>query len=123
MERFIKKGDAVILVCAVLLCLLMFSLRAINGEGSVAEVYENGVITYEIDLSSVTQSYKIEINGGELLVENGCISYINARCKDKLCEKCGKLKRAGDTAACVPSGTVVTVTGKKTNDKFDVMTY
>ena len=36
---------------------------------------------------------------------------MNARCPDKVCERAGRLSHPGDTAACVPAGVAVTVTG------------
>lgn len=54
-------------------------------------------------------------------IKSGEIAFVNSRCPDGLCEKSGYLKRAGDTAACLPYKTVITVTGEKT--EFDGVSY
>lgn len=124
MKKFIKKGDLIIIVCAAVICALLFLPKLFHGDGSpVAKVYENGGIIHEIDLSAVTESYELKIKGAVLLIENGAVSYIEADCPDKICVKTGHLSKAGDTAACVPNKTVVTVTNKKSDKKIDVITY
>ncbi len=125
MKRFFKKGDFVILACALLLCAVMFLPRLFSKSGNlVARVYESGELTYEISLDNVNESREIKINGAVLLVENGSVKYLTADCPDKICVKSGKLSLAGDTAACIPGKTVVTVVrAKESNENFDVMTY
>lgn len=124
MKSFIKKGDIVILVCALAVCALLFLPRLIRSDGDlVARVYENGEIIHEINLSQITESQEIEINGAVILVENNAVSYIKADCPDKTCVRAGRLTKPGDTAACVPNKTVVTVTGEKKDKNIDVITY
>ena len=124
MKHFFKKGDIIIIVCALVLCALLFLPRALHKDGDlIAKIYENGELTKEINLSSVTQSYEIKINGAVLLIENGSVSYKEADCPDKTCVGFGSLTKAGDTASCVPNRTVVTVTKKKSNSKIYIITY
>lgn len=124
MKHFLKKGDVIIIVCAAALCAALFLPRVLNKDGDLtAKIYQNGELTNEIDLSSVTDSYEIEINGGVLLIENGAVSYKEADCPDKTCVGFGSLTKAGDTASCVPNRTVVTVTKKKNDSKIDIITY
>lgn len=123
MKRFFKKGDIIVLICAAVLCLLLLLPRFFGGSSkTVAKVYENGEVTHEIELSKVSESYEIEINGGVLLVEHNAVSYIKASCPDKTCVEFGVLSRPGDTAACVPNKTVVTVSKAK-SEKIDIITY
>ena len=42
-------------------------------------------------------------------VRDGKIRFIEADCPDKICEKAGFLSRVGETAACLPRKTVLTV--------------
>lgn len=123
MKKFFKKGDAIIILVAAFICALLFLPRVFSkSRKPVAIVYENGVVTHEIALSDVKKSYELEINGAVLFVENGAVSYKEADCPDKTCVKSGRLSEIGDTAACVPNKTVVTVIGEKNNSP-DVITY
>ena len=54
-------------------------------------------------------------------IKDGKIAFVNAKCRDGLCEKRGFLFRAGDTAACLPNRTVITVKGE--NRSFDGVSY
>lgn len=124
MKDFFKKGDLIIIIAVVLLCMLLYLPRLLGkGENLTATVYEDGEITHSVNLNEITESYEIKINGGILLIENGSVSYSYAACPDKTCMKAGKLKNAGDMAACVPNRTVVTVTKEKNNSKIDTITY
>ncbi|MGI6264034.1 MAG: NusG domain II-containing protein [Acutalibacteraceae bacterium] len=46
-----------------------------------------------------------------LRVENGRIRFLESDCPDRVCVNSGWLSRAGQTAACVPAGIAVRVTG------------
>lgn len=124
MKHFLKKGDVIILIIALAVCGLLF-LPSLFGGGDnlTARVYENGVVTHEIDLMNVSESYEIKINGAVLLIEKGSVSYKEAMCPDKTCVGFGKLDRAGETASCVPNKTVVTVISSKKATGPDVITY
>lgn len=46
-----------------------------------------------------------------LEIKDGKIRFINSACPDHTCEKMGFLNSVGDTAACIPAKTIVTVKG------------
>lgn len=46
-----------------------------------------------------------------LRVENGKIRFLESDCPDRVCVNSGWLSRAGQTAACLPAGITVRVTG------------
>lgn len=124
MKKFFRKGDFIIILAALLVCVLLFLPRLFQKDGDlVAKVYEDGKITHEINLSTLTEKREIEINGAVLLFENGAVSYKEAGCPDKTCVRFGRLTKAGDTASCVPNRTVVTVTAVKKSAEIDIITY
>lgn len=55
----------------------------------------------------------------KIVAEKGSIRFDEAECRDKICVSRGKLYRKGDTAVCLPSKTVITITG----GSVDAMTY
>ena len=70
--------------------------------GDTAEFYslaEDGVFGLEAD-----PSIRFEIR-------DGAIRFIESDCPDHICENAGFLSRRGDTAACLPRRTVLTVIG------------
>lgn len=116
------KGDIVLIISLCFLVLLSF-LPSFSGgnEKLTAEVYYEGELIKTVYLS--------ECNGEEfaagsctLLFEKDGVAFIHSECPDKLCVKRGKLKRKGDTMACVPERVVVVIKGEK-NEDFHIATY
>lgn len=108
-KRNITKGDIILIVSLIVLSLVLFATSFSGGENLRAEVYVNGEKAHSIVLSEVTQSYSIRENYCELLVEKDGVSFVFSDCADKLCIKKGKLKKQGDTMACVPEKIVVII--------------
>lgn len=112
-----------ILILAVLsVTVLVLCLRG-KSEKRVAVVAVDGKTVYSVDLNTAEDaefSLK-EAPDVTIMIKNGSISFVNAKCRDKTCEKSGALKKAGDTAACLPNKTVITVSGK--SDGFDGVSY
>ena len=44
-------------------------------------------------------------------VKNGAVSFVNASCPDRLCEREGFLSKAGQTAVCLPRKTILRISG------------
>lgn len=115
--KFIKKGDLIIVALVILACVVMFIPKFADKKNVTAVIYvdgseymrigldENKVITPDTDIKTVIE------------VKDGAIFFKSSECPDKVCVKTGKLKRAGDTAACLPAKVVITIEGKnKTHD-------
>lgn len=122
MKKAITKGDIILVVTIILISLMLFAFSFGESENLRAEIYVNGEKVHSIDLSQVTESYNLTENYCELLVEKDGVSFSFSNCADQLCVKRGKLKRKGDTMACVPEKVVVIlkVDGK---EKIDGVVY
>ena len=116
------KGDIVLIISLCLIIVLSF-LPSFSGgnEKLTAEVYYEGELIKTVYLS--------ECNGEEfaagsctLLFEKDGVTFTHSDCTDKLCIKRGKLKRKGDTMACVPERVVAVIKGEK-NEDFHIATY
>lgn len=116
------KGDIVLIISLCLIIVLSF-LPSFSGgnEKLTAEVYYEGELIKTVYLS--------ECNGEEfaagsctLLFEKDGVTFTRSDCPDKLCIKRGKLKRKGDTMACVPERVVAVIKGEK-NEDFHIATY
>lgn len=128
MSKFIKKADLILLLILLLLCggLLLWNHRTASEENLTAVIMQNGEEIEEISLDKVTEPYSISLDckpAVTIRVEPGCIYYASADCPDKLCVRAGKLQKAGDTAACLPSKTLIVVKGPAEEGQPDVLTY
>lgn len=126
MNKLIKKADIILIVLLLLVCAALLIPKQFDKTPVKAVVYKDGKVVKEIDLSSVKEPYDFDLGStpkAVLKVENGSICYSYADCHDKLCINSGKLSKPGDTAACLPSKTLVVIEGEKSSDEPDVITY
>jgi len=127
MKKLFKKADIILILFFCLLCLAAFLPRFSGNSNLTAVIYEGGKITHRIYLGQVHKSYTIELPdapASTVKVEHNGIRYLSAACPDKLCVKAGLLAHSGDTAACLPQKTVISIEGGSKNENApDVITY
>ncbi|NCC87108.1 MAG: NusG domain II-containing protein [Clostridia bacterium] len=126
-KTFFKKADIILVVSIAIICLILFLPNFFAKNSSpVAVVYKNGKEIQRIKLNSVLESYELDLDTQPsviLLVEKGRICYKSSECHDKLCVKCGWLTKAGDTAACLPSKTLIVIEGISDTNEPDIISY
>lgn len=112
--KFIKKGDiALIAVILIAAAVFMFWNNS-KTEAVQAVITVDGEIVKTVDLGNTKERITfIPATSPRVVItaENGKIRFESADCEDKLCVNCGELSKHGDTAVCLPSKTVITVTG------------
>ena len=110
MDRFFRKGDILVLaLTAVAFFLLFFAVRS-GGSGTATVTVDGKPYgTYSLKADRVITLDTVP--AVTLEIRDGTIAFVNAHCPDKVCERAGRLSHPGDTAACVPAGVAVTVTG------------
>ena len=121
-RRTITKGDIILIVSLLVLCLGLFVSSFKTAENLRAEIYVGGEIAHNIALSEVKENYTLTENYCQLLIENDGVSFVFSDCGDQLCVRRGKLKKQGDTMACVPEKVVV-ILKSDTKDKIDGVAY
>ena len=122
-KKGITKGDIILGVFVVFISAVLFAF-SFTGENEklTAEIYVSGEKAHSIDLNEVTESYTINENYCQLLIEKDGVSFVFSDCGDKLCIKKGKLTKKGDTMACVPEKVVVVLKGAE-NSQIDAVVY
>ena len=123
---FIKKADILLIAIILIVCAILLIPQIKSKKPPIAHVFSKGVEIACVDLGNVEKAYKIIPDTTpyvEITVEPGAIYYSHAECPDKLCVNCGKLKHPGNTAACLPSETLIVIEGEKDNDSPDIITY
>lgn len=116
------KGDILLIVFLGILIVLLF-VPSFTGtqEKLTAEIFYEGELTHSISLSEAEKE-EITVGNCVILLEKDGVSFVSSTCHDKLCVKRGKLKRKGDTMACVPERVVAVIKGEKPDD-FHMSTY
>ena len=92
---------AALLVCCVLSIILIKNIG-----GHTAVIYKDGKEIARVDLSRVTQSYTIPLDGNVILVEPGSIRMQSADCPDQICVHQGALHDTG-RIVCLPNRVLI----------------
>ena len=121
-RKSITKGDIILVVSLIIVCVMLFAFSLGKTQNLVAEVYVGGEKVHSIALSEVAESYTLTENYCQLLIEKDGVSFAFSDCGDQLCVKRGKLKNQGDTMACVPEKVVVILKGDG-REKIDGVAY
>ena len=113
----LKRGDFIMLLLAAVVGLFLFLWRFFDtrkdaGEELIAEVRRDGQLVAKIDLNKVTEPEYIRFEEGikiTIVAERGRIRFDKSECPDQICVRTGWLTAQGDTAACLPAKTIVTL--------------
>lgn len=122
-RRLIKLTDLIIVFVIILASLFLVFFNTSHSDKPTAVITVNGKEIKRIDLSaSENEIFTLNTNPTVTLeIKDSKIRFINALCPDKTCEKCGFLENAGDTAACVPAKTVITIKGDGSSADLDAV--
>ena len=111
--RLFRPMDAVLIALLLGGAAVLFAVLATRPAGTVAEIMQENRVLYTVALDTPGETrYTV---GGKIPVEiaagDGAVWFAAADCPDKICVRSGKLRKAGDTAACLPAGVVIRVRG------------
>lgn len=111
----LKKGDYVIIALVALLSLALFAASLQRSENCTAHINVDGQAYKTIALSDNMQPVEIEITTShtvKITAQNGRIRFSGANCPDKTCVKTGWIHSPWQSAACVPSGIIIKISGQ-----------
>jgi len=95
-------------------CLFLIRPRTSTGQRRIARITQNGAIIREIDLSAVTKSFTIQLDGENgayniIEVRPGSIGIIEASCPDQLCVHMGFIQDTALPVTCLPNRVVIQI--------------
>ncbi len=117
-QKFIKATDVFVIFLTLLTIFLLSFFNVKNSSQKlIATVTVNGEEVKKFVLTEAeNEIFSLETSPRVTLeIKDNKIRFINSCCPDGTCEKSGFLEKSGDTAACLPAKTVVTVSGAKSN--------
>lgn len=109
-----QKGDflAIILVAALALAVALLFLPGTGGkQGTMVQIYRNGVLTEELTLS---QDRTLELSGDyhcTVTVKDGKVAITDSDCPGEDCVHTGWIESPGRSIVCIPNRVEVRVTG------------
>lgn len=117
----LKKGDYAVVLITLFISALLFALSFSSGEKLTAQIYYNGESFSTVNLYEINESRQLTVGNCTLLLENDGVTFLSSSCEDRLCINRGKLKKSGDTMACVPER--VSVVLKSEKDEADAVVF
>lgn len=114
----IKRGDFIMILVAAFVAIPLFAWRIFNNQAKpvderVALVNRNGKEVTRIDLNQVKKYEQVVLEDGGIPViievEPGRIRFQASECPDQICVKTGWISNQGQSAACLPAKTIITI--------------
>lgn len=113
-----RKNDVWIVLLFVIIAVataLGYHFAANNDEtGKIAVISLDGQIIKKINLDSLTEPLKIEIDGHYrqvIYAEPGRICFGESECPHKSCVKMGWISERGSSAVCLPNRVIIKIEG------------
>lgn len=112
----LKYGDFIVVFLVVAVSAVLFAFSFFGSEKLVAEISLDGEVFQSVELYKLEEEKIFQVGSCEILVENDGVAFLSSSCPDKLCINRGRLKKAGDTMACVPEKVTVVLKKVKGNN-------
>jgi hypothetical protein len=113
----VTRGDLGLVGVLLVVGLLLLALGGSGEVGQAATVRTLSGETFRVDLASPETLYvQGPLGKTTIVVREGSVAIVESPCPHKLCVKKGPVREAGDYAACLPNGVVVTVDGGRDYD-------
>jgi hypothetical protein len=119
----LKKRDWIVgglLIVLAVAGILIYCLHPVEGTGSFAAIYQDGVLIEKLDMGD-EQSTRILYNDGYNVIEitDGNVSVSEASCPDELCMKQGTISQIGAQIVCLPNRLVVRIESEQETPSVD----
>lgn len=106
--KYARKSDLIIIAAVALLALAFFILNKyfFAQKGVYAEIYRDSTLVHRVELLTTNEgifSVPGEPDVVFQLYADESIAFIESDCPDKVCIRSGRLKNAGQFAACLPN--------------------
>ncbi len=120
MTKQVKLVLALLLGVVALCCVLLLLPKE---QGTVAVIKQDGAVLAEIDLTSLTQTYTLPVEGdnglwNRVVAQQGRICVEEASCPDQVCVHQGWISDSSVPIVCLPNKLVVEIVGEE--GAFDV---
>ena len=106
-----KVSDFVLAAAVVLLAAAIWIIPM--GKGGTDAHISQGDKSFCVSLS---KNAEYELRGCVVAVRNGEIFISETDCPDRVCEKTGKISKAGEAIICIPNEVVIEIAGERELD-------
>ena len=106
-----KKSELIISIALyiILIGAIVFMLTG-SKNGETVRVYSDGELVWE---NALDHDDVFVIEGKcTVIVSEGYVYVCDSTCANKLCEKCGKIRRVDQSIICIPNNVIVRISGE-----------
>lgn len=112
--KFFKKSDILIVFGILAAGILLWAVynHFMGDEKGKAEIYYESKLVRTVELDhGVDETFSIPQDKNVVfhLYKDGSICFEKSDCPDKICVKTGKLRKVGQTAACLPNKIIMKI--------------
>ena len=111
-RKFFSIPDIFIIIFILLISALFFSFSFSKTDKLVCVIREDGEIIHSYNLDDIDDELIITLDNKERVTVKITDEYaqiIQSTCSDKICERTGRIKKAGQSIVCLPAGVSVTL--------------
>lgn len=102
-----KKGDFVIISAVTAMVILSIVLIFVfSKQGSRVVIKQNNEIIYN---ESIYIDKTVDTKTNTVVIKNGGVYISDAKCKNQICVKSGKISKKGESIVCLPNKVTVEI--------------
>ena len=109
-----KAGDFILAAVIIAVAIGIWLLPSFDKGSGVADIEQRG----EKFAVSLRRDAEYPLEGCIVAVEDGEIYIKETNCPDRVCEKTGRISKAGEAIICIPNKVSITIAGAS---EFDAM--
>jgi len=110
-RRLFGRYDLLIFAAVIIAAVIIYITFG-HEQGAVCEIKINGKTAHTIKLSEQEHEFILPENPHiKFKIKDNAIAFISSDCPDKICVNTGRLKYAGQSAACMPNRVSIHITG------------
>lgn len=87
------------------------SLCQTRPKGAEAVIEQDGEVYRRVVLADLKEPLTLEVNGAVIELDKDGAHFVSSPCPDKICVNKGIIKRAGESAVCLPQRVSVRIEG------------
>ncbi len=112
MKKLITKKDIIAILAVLLIGIVGITLLNSGDVGKTATIKVDGEVVETVSLNC---EYKKNINGVEIIVQDGKIFAKSSSCTDKICVRSGEISKSGESIICAPNRVSIEIDGKNSD--------
>ena len=110
-KRKFSWKEALLLVLVLVVAAGVYLYAKTRPKGAEAVIEQDGEVYRRVVLADLKEPLTLEVNGAVIEIDKDGAHFVSSPCPDKICVNKGIIKRAGESAVCLPQRVSVRIEG------------